>query len=135
MKRGNKEICKWILSCRCAFLDNDEFSKDLISIESKEFGSILQLISPDDELNCPSDLAGAAGHEILAEWLSVKEIDIATALYVHNHLKMPKWLEDGISEARHLHNRTGLQGLWESGAGIRKISSHIVQYNAGNMSQ
>lgn len=139
-QRGNKEICRWIMSCRCTFLgilrmDKDKFSKDLTSIESKEFDSILQLISPDDELNCPSDLAGAAGHEILAEWLSEKEKDIATASYMHNHLKIPEWLVDGISEARHLHNRTGLQGLWESGAGIRKISFHIVQYAGGNTSQ
>ena len=41
----------------------------------------------------------------------------------------PQWLSDGVSNAKHLVNRFGLEGLFEKGAGLKKMCAHIAASN------
>jgi len=113
-QRGNQHFCKWII---CRF-------------ERSKAANSLSLISPDAENCCPSDLAGMEGHSQLAEWLARQESEIALCAFTESQavesMCIPVWLKDGIRGAKHTVNRTNLRGLYESGAGIRRMSAHIV---------
>ena len=70
------------------------------------------------------------GHSNLAEWLALQESEITLYVFTRIHgeesIYVPSWLKDGIKGAKHIANITNLRGLYESGAGVRRISAHIA---------
>jgi FOG: Ankyrin repeat len=110
-QRGKEDVCRWILE--------EYFEKD------GDFHGRLQQIGPDAEGFCPSDLAGVEGFEELAQWLTIREGSIA--LDAFRQRNCPEWLLEGISNARHAINRYGLDGIYESGSGVKKMSAFIIQ--------
>lgn len=112
-QRGKVDVCCWVFE----FAKKDDNGLDLL----------LQ-IAPDTEGCCPSDLAGMEGFEVLAEWLTVRETEIAQKSFENSvEDDRPKWLTAGVSDARHSNNRYGLQGAYENGAGVKKMCAFIVE--------
>lgn len=110
-QRGKEEVCRWIL---------EEYLATEGDCQSK-----LQQIGPDAEGFCPSDLAGVEGFEFLAQWLTMQEGKIALDAFYNR--TCPEWLLEGISNARHAINRYGLDGIYESGSGIKKMSAFVIE--------
>ena len=109
-QRGKKDVCEWIF----------------LEMERQAQMNSLVMIAPDAEYCCPSDLAGMEGHKELAKWLVDKEIELCIeALNVKNDCSIPSWLEEGLLNAKHLANRSGLHDLWEGGAAVKKIATFI----------
>lgn len=117
-QRGKEDVCQWIL---------DEYLTQVTGDISR---SLLQ-IGPDAEGFCPSDLAGVEGYVSLAEWLVTRESEIAFQAYSCG--VSPQWLLEGISNARHVTNRYGLEGIYESGSGINKMSAFILDSIEGRI--
>ena len=129
-QRGKEDVCKWVfanLTCTAekyrsgALQDHSKPGDDPLS--SEHFADIIKLISPDAERCCPSDLAGMEGFEDLAQWLACQERTLAYQAITSN--VWPPWLKDGLEESRHLSNRSGLDGIYEKGAGVKKMCCHM----------
>lgn len=110
-QRGKEEVCRWIVE---AYL-----------VKEGCWQNMLRQIGPDAEGFCPSDLAGIEGFEFLAQWLTMQEGRIALDAFYKGIC--PEWLSDGISNARHVINRYGLDGIYESGSGVKKMSAFVVK--------
>ena len=112
-QRGKVDVCYWVFE----FAKEDDNGLDLL----------LQ-IAPDTEGCCPSDLAGMEGFEVLAQWLTVQETEIAQKSFENSvEDDRPEWLTAGVSDARHSNNRYGLEGTYENGAGVKKMCAFIVK--------
>lgn len=67
------------------------------------------------------------GHNELASWLVEEEQRVCkTFLKNLKFNKIPIWLQEGLSNAKHLGNRSGLENLWESGAAVKKMATYVV---------
>ena len=77
---------------------------------------------------------GMEGHIEIAQWLVEQERKVCLEYYLctENRDIVPNWLQDGLSNVKHLVNRSGLEGLWESGAAVKKIA-HFVDNETRRM--
>ena len=112
---------------QCGMNGGKRAKTDIMSrSQTSNLQKLLITIAPDTENCCPSDLAGQGHHDELAKWLVDQEKNLCLeAFRVMSNHDIPPWLEQGVSNARHLANRSGLDDLWESGAAIKKISAFI----------
>lgn len=106
-QRGQSDLVKW-------FVDHT------LSMTKKNPEILSNLIGPDTEGYCPSDLAGMEGHQKLAVHLAQQEM--AAFEHISKSDAKPKWLYDcedlmstRVSE-RELF-------LWEKYGGIRRMGS------------
>lgn len=59
----------------------------------------------------------------LAQWLVEQEQNVCMAfLTMKQPQTIPRWLQDGLVNAKHLAHRSGLDDLWEGGAAVKKHS-------------
>ncbi len=122
-QRGKKDVCDWIfgLMKKAPLLGSGGTDG-----KEKQQLNLLSMIAPDAENCCPSDLAGMEGHSDLAQWLVNQEKKVCfAALKEKNNQCIPSWLEKALHDAKHLANRSGLDGLWENGAAVKKIAAFI----------
>ena len=104
-----------------------------------EITAIQTFIGPDNEGNCPSDLCGMEGHEILATWISARECDISIQLVRHapsvedllknSSSSIPSWLvQDLIAVmACKLKTSVDFRTSWGPGCGVRRMSTAIMK--------
>jgi len=89
-----------------------------------------ELIGPDLERHCPSDLAGMEGHAELAEWLSDEEKDLAAQWYKNVASELPEWIAEGLQQvdvmSKLIVGSKTQMNAWEAGGGTRRICCHIV---------
>ena len=112
-QRGKEHVCRWVFESAT----QGENSMDLL----------LQ-VAPDAEDCCPSDLAGMEGFEVLARWLVIQEQKISQRYFDDSSEDgCPRWLKDGVANARHTSNRYGLEGTYERGAAVKKMCARIAE--------
>jgi len=115
-QRGKDDVCQWV------------FANYPFSLKEESGVDLLQQIAPDAEGCCPSDLAGLEGFENLADWLVCEEKRLVIEAFGTNPCACPSWLTNGVADSRqHSANRYGLDGIFEKGAGVKKMCAHIVQ--------
>lgn len=108
-QRGQLAVCEWFY--------------DTWIETSPDTNLSLQLVAPDVDGWCPSDLAGMEGHDDLARILANKEMHLVTKLSMNN-VDLPSWLtgtREGISmrvSDRELYT-------WERLGGVRRMRSRI----------
>eukprot|EP00978_Attheya_sp_CCMP212_P045121 scaffold334194_cov67-Attheya_sp.AAC.1 len=97
---------------------------------------MLSLIGPDSDACCPSDLAGMAGHQDLAEWIANQEEYIVKQtirsiiqkddMTLQQHHGLPTWLEDGMDKFPSTTCNIYAKRVWKSQGGVRHMSLLIV---------
>ena len=124
-QRGKREVIEWVLS----------------KIDNHRCCEIINLIGPDQEEHCPSDLAGMEGHADLAEWLAEREKELAVRFYrniaagrvsrnARDGIDLPEWLAKGIREvegtSKLIIGSKMQMNAWEAGGGIRRMCCHVI---------
>ena len=127
-QRGKREVIEWVLS-------------NLNKIDNHRCCEIINLIGPDQEEHCPSDLAGMEGHADLAEWLAEREKELAVRFYrniaagrvsrnARDGIDLPEWLAKGIREvvgtSKLIIGSKMQMNAWEAGGGIRRMCCHVI---------
>lgn len=128
-QRGNKDICKWVLTHIRQFYDFNTGNSNN-ETNAKNVVHALRMIAPDVDKCCPSDLAGQSHHTELAQWLVSEEMKLSIEVLQtkgRENIPLPLWLQSGLSNAKHLSNRIGLEGIWESSAGVKKIGAFMYE--------
>lgn len=114
-QRGQLAVCEWFF--------------DTWIETSTDTNVSLQLVAPDLEGWCPSDLAGMEGHHDLARILADREMHLITKLAM-NTMDLPSWLtatREGVSmrvSERELYT-------WERLGGVRRMRSRLVASSKG----
>lgn len=108
-QRGQLAVCEWFFD---AWIEASTDAK-----------SSLQLVAPDVDGWCPSDLAGMEGYDELARIIANREMHLIEKLSM-NSLDLPSWLtgtREGISmrvSERELYT-------WERLGGVRRMRSRL----------
>mmetsp|Transcript_23636 Transcript_23636/g.33168 ORF Transcript_23636/g.33168 Transcript_23636/m.33168 type:complete len:714 (+) Transcript_23636:182-2323(+) len=146
-QRGRVRVCEWFCASS-AFKDAclvTSHSKNSDTLLLSNINGPLQLIAPDSDGCCPSDLAGMAGHEELALWIAQQEISVsrrfctyAMKKYKQNHSIpqllvpsgdtsgiFPKWISNGENILNNNPVGGDLLNLWEPNGGRRRIGSSL----------
>jgi len=123
-QRGNEDVCKWFVS------------STLCATTGISQQTMLSLIGPDSDICCPSDLAGMAGHQDLAEWIANQEENIVKQtigsliqkddMMFQQHHGLPTWLQNGMDKFPSTTCNIHAERVWESQGGVRRMSSLIV---------
>lgn len=119
-QRGSSQSVKWLVH---TFL-----------LKGYMMGDQSSFIAPDADGNCPSDLCGMEGHELLARWLSGQECDyMASQLAASNGLDfqhIPPWLRKELHGVQALA-RAGVHDSnadeWGAGYGLRRMALHLLR--------
>jgi hypothetical protein len=116
-QRGQRDVCVW-------------FFENIVAPSCAE--AALKLVGPDTEGYCPSDLAGMEGHEDLARWLALNEMNLIRHLKLKTASEndptvriLPEWLYGSLKDISMRISESELY-TWEPYGGVRRMRSKLI---------
>ncbi|CAB9513552.1 Ankyrin Repeat [Seminavis robusta] len=121
-QRGQLPICQW-------FWDTTVTPAILLSQQGGGTSNVFDLLGPDTEQYCPSDLAGMEGHEELARTLARWEMECIQMMQDTSNgvSMMPDWLtktREGVSMRMSNDNEIY---TWEPLGGVRRMKRQLLE--------
>jgi hypothetical protein len=115
-QRGQREICEWFFA---SVIDG-----------LSDTSAAMQLVGPDTEGYCPSDLAGVA-HESLAEWIATREMNLVRErqpdeLAENERKSIPEWLTAPLNNTISMRISDKELYIWEQYGGVRRMRSILT---------
>lgn len=117
-QRKRKDLCEWLCTSVFESADGNDTRR-----------SLLDLIGPDTEGFCPSDLAGAAGDDELALFVAKQETRLAHLWVAQDRRvrgKLPEWLQQQNSLSTLIMDEDKLN-VWEPQGGVRRIQLSLTR--------
>ena len=148
-QRGQSSVCHWLwenvlLPKMTAPVANDELGErhaespdhttalENMPKQHPMTNTAIQMIAPDQEGYCPSDLAGMEGHEELAQWLANQEIRFIKTVLARPNKKLQcdplqvEWLQSTLLGVNHHMSLNQKHRVWERHGGVRRMRSSMM---------